>query len=172
MDKNNPCPDEITLLSWFDGELPDEQIAEHVAACPACRSALEGWTLENALLGSVLDALPPAGDLSEKVLRRIAAAQAESNHLLTVWYCLLIASLSFALAIARTYLPAYVSLGFKPAAIIQLTGIFTNLVLAGYEASNLLFTRIFLGKPVLPALLITAVVVLINLWQKRRSYNV
>jgi anti-sigma factor RsiW len=55
------CPDRELLSAYVDGEVPSpwrERIAEHLASCPSCASAAEGY----AALGRAIRADVPAGE--------------------------------------------------------------------------------------------------------------
>jgi anti-sigma factor RsiW len=55
------CPDRELLSAYVDGEVPSpwrERIAEHLASCPSCASAYEGY----AALGRAIRADVPAGE--------------------------------------------------------------------------------------------------------------
>jgi anti-sigma factor RsiW len=68
------------LSAWMDGEVPEElhqQLADHVAGCPACQAELEVLKRLDAALGG-LEVPVPRG-LADKVSRRLPRSAAASR---------------------------------------------------------------------------------------------
>lgn len=68
--------DDDLLSAYLDGELParqTEQVEEHLAACPGCRTRLDGLRRVVGALGRLERAAPPQV-LAQRVERRVALA--------------------------------------------------------------------------------------------------
>jgi hypothetical protein len=69
------CPEKEILSVYFDGELPSpwkEKLESHVAACPACASALESY---GAISEKMSDDHIPTQEVRDRVLTTIHARQ-------------------------------------------------------------------------------------------------
>jgi anti-sigma factor RsiW len=80
------------LSAWLDGESPEElrpQLAEHLAACPACQAELAALERLDAALAD-LEAPGPPEDLAAGVLRRLPRPTPTWVRSLALAACLLL----------------------------------------------------------------------------------
>ena len=80
------------LSAWLDGEIPEElrpRLAEHLAACPACRAELVALERLDAALGR-LEAPGPRRDLAAAVLRQLPRPASPWVRSLALAACLLL----------------------------------------------------------------------------------
>lgn len=171
MNENHTCPAPEEILAWLDGELEDNFITQHTAGCVHCQSVIDTMKSENMMLCEILADLPEMPDITRRVMTRIDDVSQNLNHLSSLFHIVLVASLSFALIIFQNHLPRLINLEFWPVAVVQAASFMASLVNSGYQIMNYVSTKILPGEPLLPALLITAFVMLINLFTKRRLPN-
>jgi len=170
--KKTTCPEPLELMIWLDQETEHpELIAEHLNTCPHCRGLVDEWQQENLQLSSLPDSLP-CPDLTQRIMAQILPAPKETGIYYNVLWGLLLAMTTLAAALTN-YLAwplwradSWAVAGAKAyAALVQLYFIVQRL-------ANYLSERIFTGEPLLPALCLTAMLLLFNLIFKRRYSHV
>ena len=171
MNEKHTCPAPEEILAWLDGELGDNLITQHTAGCVHCQSVIDTIKSENVMLCEMFADLPEMPDITGRVMTRIDNLSQNLNHLSSLFHIVLVASLSFALILCQNYLPRLINPEFWPVAVVQAASFMASLVNSGYELMNYVSTKILSGEPLLPALLITACVMLINIFIKRRLPN-
>ncbi len=172
MNENRMCPAPEEILAWLDGELEGNLIAEHIEECLHCQTMVDTVQTENALLSEMFKEIPDIPDISKKVMAQIEDISLRLNHLSSLLYVLLMASLSFSLVLFHNYLTHLINMDFWPVAIVKIGSFTAGLINSGYETINYILTKVLPGESLLPALIITVLVTLINIFIKRRLPNV
>jgi|GEM_PF-5812569 len=173
MDKKSSCPDRADMIAWLDNERQDEIIANHISNCHCCKEFVEEINNENALITLTLDSLPLMPDLSRRIMAQVTAfVYPRSNVLFSVLSYLLILSSSFVLFLLYQCFIGFFTISSWSVALIKIISYTTNLMVYGSIFYKYISGWVLSGKPLIPSLLMAAVVMSINILQKRRLSNV
>lgn len=168
------CPAPREIMSWLDGETHETYIEEHLRDCTACSRLAEGLRRENNLLKSVFAELPRIPDLSARVMSRLAGLPRRLNPLEAAGAYILIVSAGLLVVLVNYYLTVslFVPHGPQLLSVLKSLTFLTDVFLSLRAVTEYALSAVFSAQPLLPAVLVTLLLVLINIFNKRRYSNV